>query len=243
MITFADVVAAGTCPQERTITRTWTATDACGNSSTCVQTITVQDITPPAITCPADITIECTASDLPANTGSATATDLCDPAPVITFADVVAAGTCPQERTITRTWTATDACGNSSTCVQTITVQDITPPAITCPADITIECTASDLPANTGSATATDLCDPAPVITFADVVAAGTCPQERTITRTWTATDACGNSSTCVQTITVQDITPPAITCPADITIECTATIYLLILDPLPLPTSATRLL
>jgi hypothetical protein len=32
------------------------------------------------------------------------------------------------------------------------------------------------------------------------------------VTRTWTATDDCGNSSTCQQLITVADVTPPVIT-------------------------------
>ena len=61
----------GACAQEYTIARTWTATDACGNTSTCLQTITIEDSTPPAFTiCAADITIECTASTDPANTES-----------------------------------------------------------------------------------------------------------------------------------------------------------------------------
>ena len=225
VVTFADVTMAGACAQEYTIARTWTATDACGNSSTCLQTITVDDSTPPAFTmCAADITVECTASTDPANTGMSTATDNCDPAPVVTFTDVTMAGACAQEYTIARTWTATDACGNTSTCLQTITIEDSTPPVFTmCAADITIECTASIDPADTVSSTATDNCDPAPVVTSADVTMEGACAQEYTIARTWTATDACGNTSTCLQTITVEDSTPPVFTmCAADITIECT---------------------
>ncbi len=220
----SDVTAAGSCPQELTINRTWTATDACGNSSTCLQVITVDDSTPPTITsCPANITIECSESTAPANTGVASATDNCDLAPVVTSSDVTVAGACPQEYTITRTWTATDACGNSTTCLQTVTVDDSTPPSLTCPASTTIECTESTAPANTGVASATDNCDPAPVVTSSDVTAAGACPQEYTITRTWTATDACGNGTNCTQVITVDDSTPPTITfCPASIQIECT---------------------
>ena len=220
-ITFTDATAAGTCPQESVITRTWTATDACGNSSTCDQIITIDDSTAPVITCPADVTIECDESTAPLNTGSATATDNCDGDPVITFSDATAAGACPQESVITRTWTATDACGNSSTCDQIITIDDSVAPVITCPADVTIECDESSDPSNTGSATATDNCDTAPTITFTDATAAGTCPQESVITRTWTATDACGNSSTCDQIITIDDSVAPVITCPADVTIEC----------------------
>lgn len=222
-ISYTDVTTGGTCPQERTITRTWIATDACGNSATCAQSIFVDDSVAPVVTCPANITIQCTASTLPANTGSATATDNCDGTPVVTFTDATVAGACAQERTITRTWRATDDCGNSSTCAQIILIDDSVAPVITCPANVTIECTASTMPANTGTATATDNCNNAPAVTFTDATVAGICAQERTITRTWLATDGCGNSSTCNQTIVVNDSQAPAITCPANVTIQCTA--------------------
>ncbi len=221
LITFTDVSVGGICPQERTITRTWVATDACGNTSSCIQTIVVDDSIAPVISCPANVTIQCTASTLPANTGTATATDNCDGTPTINFNDVTLGGSCPQEYSITRTWSATDDCGNTGTCVQTIVVDDSVAPVISCPANVTIQCTASTLPANTGSATATDNCNGAPGVTFNDVTIAGICPQERTINRTWTATDGCGNSSTCLQTIFVDDSVPPVITCPANVTIDC----------------------
>jgi len=182
-------------------------------------TITIQDTTPPVFTCPADITIECDQSTDPSNTGYATATDTCDATLSITYADSETPGDCPAEKTITRTWTATDDCGNSSPCVQTINVVDTTPPVITCPSDITIECDQSTDPSNTGYATATDTCDATPAITYADSETPGDCPAEKTITRTWTATDDCGNSSTCVQTINVVDTTPPVISCNAPSTI------------------------
>jgi len=224
-VTFAQSVVPGGCPQESIITRTWIATDACGNSSTCAQTITVDDSTPPVITlCPANITVECDESTDPANTGSATASDNCDPAPAVDFNDVTTGGACPQEYTINRTWLATDACGNSSTCLQIVTIEDTTPPLITCPIDVTIECDQSTLPANTGTASATDNCDQAPAIDYADVtfgIGEGGCPQEYRIERTWTSTDACGNSSTCLQNILILDTTPPVITCPVDTIIEC----------------------
>jgi hypothetical protein len=219
--TFSDITTGGGCPQEYTISRTWVGTDDCGNSATCTQTIFVDDSTPPQITCPVNVTVLCTASTLPANTGTATATDNCDLSATITFTDVTVAGICPQERTITRTWKATDDCGNSSTCNQTIFVDDNQAPAITCPPNTTISCTASTLPANTGNATATDNCTGNPIIGFSDVTVGGICPQERTITRTWTAQDGCGNSSSCTQIIVVDDNQAPSITCPANLTIQC----------------------
>ncbi|MEO6131142.1 MAG: T9SS type A sorting domain-containing protein, partial [Saprospiraceae bacterium] len=222
-LTFTDVTVGGACPQERTITRTWIATDECGNSSSCSQTIVVDDSTAPVITCPVNITIQCTASTLPANTGSATATDNCDVTPTITFSDVIVGAACPQEMTITRTWMAIDACGNSSVCTQTIFVNDSAAPSISCPDDISILCTDSTLPGFTGTATASDNCDLSPMVTFNDVILPGLCPQEQTIQRTWTASDDCGNNATCLQTISVDDNAAPTIACPANVTIQCSA--------------------
>ncbi|MBI2927593.1 MAG: HYR domain-containing protein, partial [Verrucomicrobia bacterium] len=128
-ILFSDTVTPGACPETYTITRTWTATDVCSNQSTGVQVITVQDTTPPVLTlCPANVTVECTADTTPAALGTATATDNCDSTPTITFSDAstqTSTGACTdQNYTLTRTWRATDNCGNFSECVQTITVQD-----------------------------------------------------------------------------------------------------------------------
>nr|MBN2276813.1 hypothetical protein [candidate division Zixibacteria bacterium] len=185
--------------------------DFCGAICSGTVNITVQYNSAPVIDCPANITIACDESADPANTGTATATDDHDPSPDITFTDNETAGSCSQEKTITRTWTATDDCGATAQCQQTITVIDNVAPVISCPANITIECDESTDPSNTGTATATDNCDTAPVITYADVV------NSDTITRTWTATDACGNSATCQQVITIDDTTAPVITCPANI--------------------------
>jgi len=96
----------------------------------------------------------------------------------------------------------------TATCEATVTVVDVTPPEITCPADVELECPADTSPAATGEAAATDTCDSAPVIGYSDT-SSGTCPL--VITRTWTVTDASGNSASCVQTITVVDTTPPTI--------------------------------
>jgi hypothetical protein len=98
-------------------------------------------------------------------------------------------------------------------------VFDTTDPEITCPADATFEC---DETVVFGMATATDNCDPAPVISYVDNETPGDCPQEKTIVRTWTATDACGNSKSCDQTITVVDTTAPVLSgCPSDQEVAC----------------------
>ncbi len=116
------------------------------------------DNTPPEITfCPEGVTVECDESTDPANTGMAEAFDNCGFVEV-DFSDEVQPGNCPPERTITRTWTATDACGNTDTCVQTIQVVDNTPPVV-----VSCEAQGGDLDANcdgvvTFEATVTDNC-------------------------------------------------------------------------------------
>jgi hypothetical protein len=210
-------------------------TDINGCSSTCSVTVAV-DSTPPVITCPADLTLECDDSTLPAATGTATATDDCTLVPTITFSDLVTTGTCPQEYTITRTWTATDAAGNSAICVQTITVLDDTPPVITLPNGLLtgdtmkIQCYGQnpewDLPAfDENSVQVTDNCTgPVTVVLNRSLPIEGNCMGGfiNLYRLTWTATDGCGNLDSAVLFLALVDTIPPVIFgVPADTTVNC----------------------
>jgi uncharacterized repeat protein (TIGR01451 family) len=199
-----DNLAGGCEADPRIIEYVYEASDTCGNTALCTQTITVVDATPPVLVTPSNVTVQCDQLTDPATTGVATATDNCDPTPSVTPNDTITAGACPEESIITRVWTATDACGNSAVDTQTISVVDTMPPQLIIPADVTIGCGEDTSPANTGSASATDSCDAAPSISFSDAVVLGACPQGRTITRSWTATDACGNSVMLDQIITLE---------------------------------------
>ena len=219
-LTFNETTTPGTCADSYTITRTWTATDNCSNTTTKIQVITVIDTQAPTlIGVPANVTVQCNAVPAPANPS---ATDNCDATPTITFGQTITPGNCPDAYTITRTWMATDNCGNTSTQTQLVTVIDTQAPTlIGVPANVTVECNAVPAPANPS---ATDNCDQTPTITFSQSQTPGSCPQSYTITRTWMATDNCGNTSTATQTVTVRDTQAPILTAaPANVTVECDA--------------------
>ncbi|MBN2508571.1 MAG: hypothetical protein JXQ71_17980, partial [Verrucomicrobia bacterium] len=199
------VTAGNTCNAPFTLSLTVIA-NGCANSYS--RAVLVNDTTPPQLTAPPDAILECPADTGTHSTGVAVATDTCGPV-TLSWVDATAPGGCAQGYSITRTWTGTDACGNTASSVQTITVQDTTAPVITCADALTLECPATPVfppPA------ASDRCDPSPVVTFVDATTPGDCAQEYSVTRTWTATDACGNAASCSQTITVQDTTAPVIT-------------------------------
>ena len=227
-ISFTETRTDGNCPGNYTLTRTWTATDHCGNSSSQTQVITVTDTEAPVLaSVPSDISVSCDEVPAPA---SPTASDDCDTAPIITFNEVRTDGNCPGNYTLTRTWTATDHCGNSSSQAQVITVTDTEAPVLAgVPSEIAVSCDEVPAPA---SPTASDDCDGAPIITFNEERTDGNCPGNYTLTRTWTATDHCGNSSSQTQVITVTDTEAPVLVgVPSDVAVSC---------DEVPAPASPT---
>ncbi|PWL30358.1 MAG: hypothetical protein DCO96_05090, partial [Fluviicola sp. XM-24bin1] len=207
-----DVSNGQTCPE--IITRTWTYTDACGNTASTSQTITVIDTQAPVFAAPpADITIDCIGGLLSGN--ALVWTDNCDGAGAALPTDgPLVGGTCGG--TITRTWTYTDACGNTATVTQTITVNDNQAPVMAAaPANATYQCI-GDVPA-IADVGWTDNCDGAGTVMGTEVSDGQSCPE--TITRTWTYTDNCGNTSTVSQTIIVDDTTPPTASNPTPISV------------------------
>src|SRR5206468_6650653 len=110
-------------------------------------------------------TIECPATPV---FSTPTASDACDPSPSFTFADSTKAGSCPQDYSVTRTWTATDHCNNSSTASQTITVHETTAPVIKIGrASWRDECHATPV---VSTPNAYDACDPSPSFNFTDSI-------------------------------------------------------------------------
>jgi hypothetical protein len=206
--TFSDQIVAGNCAGNYTVRRTWSSHDNCGNIGTALQLITVQDIVGPVVTAPASVTVACTDSLNPSVNsalGVATATDGCSGASTPTYSDQIIPGNCAGNYTVKRSWSSRDGCGNVGTALQTITVQDITAPSITAPANLVLPFTADIRTNATGVATASDACSGV-TLSYHDTVTIRA-NGSQLITRTWTATDGCGNSASAVQTITLN---PPS---------------------------------
>lgn len=225
---------------------TWTVTDSVGLTASCTQRIIVNpfgcgnDTENPTITAPADIVLD-TPPNISGNCGfvigesqlgTATAADNCT---VNVSRTGVPAGNFFPVGVTTITYTATDSAGNTATDTQTVTVRDLTAPIIEAPPDASYTCMSEVPAASPSQATRGTVLDEngnplppgppvdncgTPTVTISETVTgAGNPSSPRIITRTFTATDAAGNSASDDQVITVIDPTPPTISCPADITV------------------------
>jgi len=190
------------------IDRTWMATDDCGNTGTCVQRFTILDDAAPQLIIPADVVLECPSATSTNICGVATALDSCGEARV-TYSDSVS-NCCGITLVISRVWTATDEWGNRTSATQTISVVDTTPPTLSDAPDKTV---AAGEPLVFDTPTATDASGTAVVQVTGTTT--NTFPDgSYAVTRTWCATDACGNQCPGEsQTITVSAtlITVPAV--------------------------------
>jgi hypothetical protein len=236
-----------------TYTDTYTITDACGNS-TMVSTDIVEELASTDITfsgVPAATTAEC--YDLIVDNGDGTGTingvpymvmasATCISAPFTITSSVSAAPACPGSGSATITFTASLACGNATTAMATtvVTLDDMTDPMLTsaCPPnqDVSVgaDCSMPMVPDFTMGATASDNCDPAPMITQDNmggfvIDGDGGCgrtdpmgnpsPQVGpTLDVDINVEDCNGNSVTaCTVTLTPIDDVAPTITAPASI--------------------------
>ncbi|KAF0198146.1 MAG: hypothetical protein FD166_1497, partial [Bacteroidetes bacterium] len=207
---------------------TWTVTDLAGNTSSCIQTVTVVDAEPPVINCPPAVNVNCTV-EVPAPFadyaafinagGSVDDGNGINPESFTMISENTDGNSCSQ--TITRVYSISDNIGNASQCSHAIIVSDTVAPGFTfVPADITRECSGVPAP---GTPTAVDNCSSNVTIVYnGQVRTDGNCPNNYTLTRSWTATDDCGNSTVASQLITVKDTKAPHLAVPAaNLTVEC----------------------
>lgn len=218
-----DTLAGGPCPEVFQLVRTWTATDACGNTKTAQQHLSIVDFSPPVFTLvPPTVTVECSAIPPPPVPGvGIQAVDGCGVTVTITMQSSTIPGICPQSYTLTRTWTAADICGNTSTAKQTLHVVDTQAPQfIDPPIDVTIACHV--IPGPAPNLTILDNCAVQIEKTFTETMSGGGDCDLTYITRTWFTEDQCGNSNTYIQTITRGDTGGPVFqNLPPDVTVEC----------------------
>jgi hypothetical protein len=214
---------------------TVTASLAGCNSSTTTISVEVIDNVPPAFTISPSLNAytenNCTVDLTPAKIGGVTnLNDNCSlPASLVIepYVDGLhTPGTCTGNYSFVRTWTVKDVAGNATVKTQTINVNDDDGPVITLPVLATIQCGTDLNPAIFGRPSAVDACGGTVTLTSSPDIITGTgCSY--TVTRTWTATDECGNISTAVQTINIADTKAPTIVNVANQTVHCPADIPL----------------
>ncbi|MEN9002811.1 MAG: HYR domain-containing protein, partial [Flavobacteriales bacterium] len=194
-------------------TVTLTATDAQGLTSTCTTTVTVLDTLAQVMVCQS-VTVNLDASGNATITTSDVNNGSADNCSGVTLSLSQTTFTCADLGANMVTLTGTDAAGNTSTCMATVTVVDaINPIALCKPATIYLNSNgdarlvASDI--DNGS---TDNCSV--TVTITDSIF--TCADAGANNVTLTATDADGNTSTCVAVVTVMDTIAPAANCKAD---------------------------
>ena len=204
-------------------------TDMMGLENFCVSNVTVRDFLKPTLTCPANVTISCQQDyhDL-LLTGAAQATDNCA-LQSLDSTDAAAINGC-HIGTVTRSWKATDAAGNTKTCIQTINLAPATTTMVTFPADIVVNnCGSSEaiLPAATGAPIVSGpSCYPLSVA-YTDQIFPGVPPNCSRIMRSWKVIDFCinnlyGGSAGIwqhIQVIDVRDHAGPVLSVPADVTV------------------------
>ena len=201
-ITFVDEPVSGACAGR--LMRTYTIFDECGNYTEGLyqQFITLIDETAPVGNEPADIVVAC---DEAVPAFDPNFTDNCSEELILSHSMPLAAGYC--NVSVTESWTAIDACGNTTTVDRVITFVDNVNPWFTyVPEVATYECTEE---INYGMAEATDNCDLNVDVTVSVDTVAGNCPSSYEIVRTFTATDECNNTAVAYQSIYVEDTTSP----------------------------------
>jgi hypothetical protein len=192
---------------------TCTATDASGNESACEFTVTVVDSTPPNLVCPANTTVECESPEgTVVDYALPVANDACDgKRPASCVPEPLSVFPLGETEVVCR---STDSSGNEVTCSFVVTVRDTLPPEILCPEARVVDRASAEGTVVEFEVPVTDLVDPAPALVCDPPSGSLFPPGQSTVI--CTATDAAGNTSECVFTITVADLTPPEVECFAE---------------------------
>lgn len=201
-----------------------------GCDLSCWGNITVEDKLPPVITnCPS-VTLQCGQPTTPGTSvPRPSASDACSSV-TLTSIDKEVVSQCSAQfvKVITRTWTATDAYGNKTTCEQIInitrpTIDDVVfpsnyddhdKPAFSCTTNIKLLPNGAPHPDVTGYPGGTDCPN---IMYFYNDVIFNICGASRKVLRQWTVIDWCtGRDTISAQIIKIIDNDPPVCVSPPD---------------------------
>ncbi len=236
----------------------------CG-SNTCTGYINVQDKLAPPLYC-SNKTVLCGTNTLPDSIGlpipstakakksglkkyRVTGLDACGPA-TLSYSDVYQSYTCenPLQGKITRTWTAVDSFGNSSTCIESISIKSKTLAQVVLPlnydgtAKPAFECDAKwpKLPNGFPSPDTTGVAQTSGCTNLESTYVDSKfeqCGASYKILRKWTIINWCGTLTLeHNQFIKVKDSKAPIFDCPGDLTIQASAYDCANGIDTLPYP-------
>ena len=183
-----------------TLSRVYSASDACGNASSVTQSFRffVDTSAPQPAIVPADLNLGCaTASDVPAPDAAVfNIVDMCGTAVETNLVEETANNSGCQV-VITRTYEVTDICGNTGRAVQAIRYTDNQGDlALSCPGPMDLGCNPAQIPTpSETSPAALGGCDATSVQHLGDTKVINQCVT--TIARRYSITDACGNTATC----------------------------------------------
>lgn len=214
----------------------YTARDACGNTSQCQTTFSVTDNTIPTAVCDDELivtlnnnqvaVVEATSFDEQSfdNCCVESVTAKRADQPNANYTASIRFDCNDMAKTIEVFMKVTDCYGNYNVCKTKATIIDILPPTIQCPPPVTILCTDNSLDLDlTGEPLAGDDCGILD-LSYVDRFIPITC-KTGTIRRTWTVTDMYGLKTSCVQNINVIDTVIVRVTFPQDYrTTNCIST-------------------
>ncbi len=210
-VVFSETLEGEGCSQ--VITRSWVATDDCGNETEVNQVITVADDEPPVfLFVPEDTELSCCTEPV---FPKPQVTDNCSEVTVSTIESFdQSAAACG---VLTRVFTATDACGNVAVATQIVTIIDNEPPVLFgVPQAAGFSC--NEL-SQTYDVTAMDNCTENVEVLYEEEITNDDCVIS--VVRTWTATDDCGNTTVATQEFSFMDVESPQITGDAEVFVEC----------------------
>ncbi len=135
--------------------------------------------------------------------------DNCDADPEVIFTEqTTVSDDCEEDGFLVNllcTWTVTDDCGNVLVFQITVLIVDTTAPVFDCPDNIFVDAAAGEEVPAAEDIPVTDNCTDELVLTFDETQVIGEDSCGYTLFRTFTATDECGNTAFCSQTVTVEE--------------------------------------